>query len=103
MSGITSWGARDIREWRKELDDAAKDDTSIGQKAFTLLTAATSYLAGSAWSAVIKKATCPETSRVRSGALCQDMDSDELAFFFFWTVIANVAVIGARGYVAVAM
>ena len=47
MSGITSWGARDIREWRKELDDAAKDDTSIGQKAFTLLTAATSYLAGS--------------------------------------------------------
>ena len=25
MSGITSWGARDIREWRKELDDAAKD------------------------------------------------------------------------------
>ena len=94
MSGITSWGARDIREWRKELDDAAKDDTSIGQKAFTLLTAATSYLAGSAWSAVIKKTTCPETSRVRSGALCQDMDSSELAFFFFWTCFANVAVIG---------
>ena len=42
MSAITGWQARDIKDWREELAEAAKNDTSRSEKAFTLLVAATS-------------------------------------------------------------
>lgn len=92
MSAITGWQARDIKSWRDELAEAAKNDTTRSEKAFTLLVAASAYVAGGAWSGWVKQFACPASGLATAGALCQDMKFREKLLFFVWAAMGTVVV-----------
>lgn len=84
------WDERDIDAWRKELAEAAQQDESRLEKSFTLLVAASSYVAAGGWSAWVKKWVCFSTDHANAGALCQNMTGGEMAVFALWAAIATV-------------
>ena len=100
MSAVASfqrWDQRDIAAWRDELAKAADEDETRVEKTFTLLIAASSYVAAGGWSAWVKKYACPATSALKGGALCQNMcltlwDCWELYWFVLWCFCMTVFV-----------
>lgn len=90
--GFSRWSERDMDAWRKELVDAAQQDETRVEKAFTLLIAATSYIAGGGWSNWVKNWVCFSTDKVAAGGLCQNMDTEEKILFTLWCAVATVAV-----------
>eukprot|EP01043_Picozoa_sp_COSAG02_P019663 COSAG02_NODE_955_length_15680_cov_31.906681_6_plen_549_part_00 len=91
-AAFARWDQRDIDSWRKELADAAQEDESRLEKAFTLLVAATSYVAAGGWSAWVKKYACFSTEHAKAGALCQNMTGEEMIWFTLYCACATVVV-----------